>query len=413
MKRGCQARGVHRPADGRAAAVHHDRPHADGFHEDDVEQQVPQRVDVSITLPPSLMTVTLSRNWRIQPRASINTSAFSVAVSNGARSAECRGQHASPPGYDRSCGEVTNETFDCRSPPRTVNAWRCGVRAAMRGRKTPVRPLEPGEATCEDGRFRFLPRGQQTVSTATAIVMAAGKGIRMKSELPKVLVPVCGRPMIDYVLDALAAAGVTRTIVVVGYRADDVRRALAGRDRVEFALQAEQRGTGHAVMCCARAVAKRSGAVLVVAGDSPMMQPSSIRSLLAEFERMQPACLLGTGTKDNPRGLGRMVRDAGGRFVGIVEEKDATNEQKQIREVNLSCYVFNCPIWLSLGPDSPRQCPGRVLHHRLPGRAVGRGQGRAGLERPEACEALSINNLDELAAVETAMRAMGFGPRPR
>ena len=81
-----------------------------------------------------------------------------------------------------------------------------------------------------------------------AVVMAAGKGTRMKSELPKVLVPVCGRPMIDYVLDALEAAGIGKAVVIVGYRADDVRSALAGRPNVDFAVQAEQRGTGHAVM---------------------------------------------------------------------------------------------------------------------------------------------------------------------
>ena len=94
-----------------------------------------------------------------------------------------------------------------------------------------------------------------------AVVMAAGKGTRMKSELPKVLVPVCGRPMIDYVIDALEAAGVEQIVVVVGYRADDVRAALAARRNVVFALQAEQRGTGHAVMCAREHLAGHAGPV--------------------------------------------------------------------------------------------------------------------------------------------------------
>src|SRR5690349_6529173 len=114
--------------------------------------------------------------------------------------------------------------------------------------------------------------GRLPLSKHVAVVMAAGKGTRMESELPKVLVPVCGRPMIHYVLDALAAAGVDHTIVVVGYRAEDVRKSLAGRAGVSFALQAEQRGTGHAVMCAREELTGHDGAVLVVAGDSPMMQ---------------------------------------------------------------------------------------------------------------------------------------------
>ena len=119
-----------------------------------------------------------------------------------------------------------------------------------------------------------------------AIVMAAGKGTRMKSDLPKVLVEVCSRPMIEYVLDALDAAGIDHSIVVVGYRADDVRRQLAPRPRVSFALQAEQLGTGHAVMMCRDQLAEHDGPVLVVAGDSPIMQPDSIRELLSEFDRI-------------------------------------------------------------------------------------------------------------------------------
>jgi bifunctional UDP-N-acetylglucosamine pyrophosphorylase / glucosamine-1-phosphate N-acetyltransferase len=237
--------------------------------------------------------------------------------------------------------------------------------------------------------------------------MAAGKGTRMKSELPKVLVPVCGRPMIDYVLDALARAGVSRTIVVVGYRAEDVRQALAGRKWVDFALQAEQRGTGHAVMSAREHLAGHDGAVLVVAGDSPLMQSDSLAELLAEFERSRPACILGTGTKDDPAGLGRIVRDAAGRFTGIVEEKDATPLQKQIREVNLSCYIFNCRDLLDAleaircdnaqGEYYLTDCPGALL-------AMGRDVRALNVLKP--CEALSINNMDELAAAEAEMRAL-------
>src|SRR6056297_3833513 len=114
-----------------------------------------------------------------------------------------------------------------------------------------------------------------------AVVLAAGKGTRMKSDLPKVLCPVVGRPMIHFVLDALEKAGVSRKIVVVGYRADAVQDELSERqDDVEFVLQSEQLGTGHAVQMCRAALQDQSGPTIVVAGDSPLIQASSLKKLL-------------------------------------------------------------------------------------------------------------------------------------
>ena len=175
-----------------------------------------------------------------------------------------------------------------------------------------------------------------------AVVLAAGKGTRMKSDLPKVLFEVCGRPLIEFVLDALDAAGIGRVVVVVGYRADEVRRRLAGRDNLVFVEQTEQLGTGHAVMVCRPVLETHRGPVVIVTGDSPLTQAASLRKLLAEFERGRPACVLGTLSRSDPQGLGRIVRDSQGNFSGIVEEKDATEEQRKICEVNMSTYVFDC-----------------------------------------------------------------------
>src|SRR6478672_2156871 len=147
---------------------------------------------------------------------------------------------------------------------------------------------------------------------AVAVVLAAGLGTRMKSELPKVLIPVLGRPMIEYVLDALSVAGISRMIVVVGYRAEDVQKRLAGRVGIKFALQSERLGTGHAVKMAAPLLSNHRGPVIVVAGDSPLLQASSLRKLLDHFARHQPACLLGTLHKPDPQGLGRIVRDSTG-----------------------------------------------------------------------------------------------------
>ncbi|MBI3836388.1 MAG: NTP transferase domain-containing protein [Planctomycetia bacterium] len=250
-------------------------------------------------------------------------------------------------------------------------------------------------------------KGPRTLTITLAVVMAAGKGTRMKSELPKVLVPVRGRPMIDYVLDALEAAGVDRSIVVVGYRANNVRQALVGRRNIVFALQAEQRGTGHAVMSCRDYLANHDGPVLVVAGDSPMMQCDSIRKLFAEFQRSRPACLLGTATKADPHGLGRIVRDAAGRFSSIVEEKDATPEQKKIQEVNLSCYLFNChDLLAALDQIRDDNSQGEYYLTDCPGALLADGKDVRALNVLMPCEALSINSMEELAIVAQTMQEM-------
>lgn len=242
-----------------------------------------------------------------------------------------------------------------------------------------------------------------------AIVLAAGRGTRMKSDLPKVMFPVLGRPMIHWVLDALEAAGIARSIVVVGYRAELVREELLQRSGIEFALQEQQLGTGHAVQMCRDHLELHTGPVLVVAGDSPLIQTSSIRKLLREFAANDFACLLGTLEKDDPRGLGRIVRDGQGRFAAIVEERDATENQKQIREVNMSTYLFQTQDLLeALSNLGNANAQGEYYLTDCP--ALLRQQGRRVDARPvlEACEALSINTIDELGAVEAKMKQMGY-----
>lgn len=239
-----------------------------------------------------------------------------------------------------------------------------------------------------------------------AIILAAGKGTRMKSELPKVLVPVAGRPMVRYVIDALRAAGVDRIVVVVGYRADLVRAELAGLPGIEFADQTEQLGTGHAVMMCRDQLASHDGPVVVVAGDSPMLQADSIATLLAEATANRTACLLGTVRRNDPTGYGRILRNAAGDFTGIVEEKDATPEQRAIQEINVSTYVFNAKELLSAldelrADNSQREyyitdCPAILLSA---------GKPVAALDVLKPCEALSINSPEELAQVEVVMKS--------
>lgn len=252
----------------------------------------------------------------------------------------------------------------------------------------------------------------ETASAPMAVVLAAGKGTRMKSDLPKVLVPVAGRPMIRYVVDGLRSAGVGRIVVVVGYQADLVKEELADEDGVEFALQAEQLGTGHAVMMARDALAQANGPVVIVAGDSPMLQASSIATLLDEFGQTRPACLLGTAHRDDPTGLGRVVRDGEGRFVGIVEHKDCTPEQLAVTEVNMSTYLFDArELLTSLEELTTDNAQGEYYITDCPGLLLSKGKDVRALAALQPCEALSINTPDDLAAVEAELARMNESPR--
>jgi len=184
------------------------------------------------------------------------------------------------------------------------------------------------------------------MSHVLAVILAAGKSTRMKSDIPKVLHPICGRPMIEYVLDAARAAGADRLVVIVGHRADLVKAALQHHPDVEFAEQTEQKGTGHAVMMAADALSSHSGATLILAGDTPLLQGRSLKSLLDTREQTQAACVIGTAETQNNDGLGRIVRSPDGRFERIVEQKDATPEQRRITEINTGCYAFSTPLLL-------------------------------------------------------------------
>jgi len=239
-----------------------------------------------------------------------------------------------------------------------------------------------------------------------AIVMAAGKGTRMKSELPKVLFPVCGRPMIEFVLDALEQAGIDRIIAVVGYRSNLVRSTLAHRKNLEYAEQTEQLGTGHAVMMCREQLQSHTGPVMVVAGDCPMIQVDSIQKLFESYtESDPPACILGTAHKENPFGLGRIVRTTSGEFSGIVEEKDATEEQKKITEVNMSYYVFHSSDLLdALTHLKTDNSQGEYYITDTP--LVLKRQGKKVLALPvlKPIESLGINTIDELKIVEATIQ---------
>ena len=243
------------------------------------------------------------------------------------------------------------------------------------------------------------------MAATVSVVLAAGKSTRMKSALPKVLHEVCGRPMIEYVLDAARAAGVTRQVVIVGHEAEKVKQALAAHRDVEFALQSEQKGTGHAVMMCRENLAGHDGPVLVLTGDAPLMRPESFTALLDEFTAQQAACVIGTAETEHNHGLGRIVRDAAGNFLKIVEQKDGTPAELAIREINVGCYVFDCrALFAALDEIKPNNQQKEYYLTDCAAILKGKGLPVVASKKLDIIEALGVNTRSELVKVHRALQ---------
>jgi bifunctional UDP-N-acetylglucosamine pyrophosphorylase/glucosamine-1-phosphate N-acetyltransferase len=176
-----------------------------------------------------------------------------------------------------------------------------------------------------------------------AIILAAGKGTRMKSDRAKVLHPVAGRPMLLHVLDRLEALRLEKICVVVGHQADEVRATLSGHD-VCCVLQKEQLGTAHAVLQAREALKDFTGTVVILNGDTPLLTEETLRRLLAEHENKAAPLTFLTSLFFDPTGYGRIVRDGDGMPLRIVEEKDATPEERKIREINAGVYAAKAPF---------------------------------------------------------------------
>jgi bifunctional UDP-N-acetylglucosamine pyrophosphorylase/glucosamine-1-phosphate N-acetyltransferase len=174
-----------------------------------------------------------------------------------------------------------------------------------------------------------------------AIILSAGISSRMSTKLPKVLLKVCGRPMLAYVLDACRGVGVKKIYVVVGFGAEQVKKKFESADDIVWVRQDEQKGTAHAVLCCREYLDGFDGQTLVLCGDGPLIRADTLRTILKKHEAENAAATLATAILDDPTGYGRVCRDADGNITAIVEHNDCTSEQRQIKEVNPSYYVFD------------------------------------------------------------------------
>lgn len=173
----------------------------------------------------------------------------------------------------------------------------------------------------------------------TSVILAAGMGTRMKSKMPKILHKVCGKPLSKWVIDASKAAGADKVCAVVGHKAETVKEVLG--DVCEFALQAEQKGTGHAVMQAIDVIKNSKGEVVILNGDTPLITAETINKAIEYHKNNGNQATVITAILDDATGYGRIVRDNDGSVLKIVEQKDASEEEKKINEVNSGMYVFD------------------------------------------------------------------------
>ncbi len=243
----------------------------------------------------------------------------------------------------------------------------------------------------------------------SGVVLAAGLGKRMQSDLPKVLHPALGRPLVLHVLDQLKPLHPARVVVVVGHREEMVREALQGRT-VHFVTQSPQLGTGHAVQMAWPEVEQGPETILIVAGDMPLVRTATLKRLLERHAQDVNAVTFLSGELDDPAGYGRVVRDRRGDFQKIVEEKDALPAERKIDEVNSGVYCFSRKslvdaLGLLRADNSQKEY---YLTDAL-GLLKGRGMRVGIVQTSDPRELFGVNTPEQLAQVEETLRAWGEG----
>ncbi len=236
-----------------------------------------------------------------------------------------------------------------------------------------------------------------------AVILAAGQGTRMKSERPKVLHPIGGRPMLLRAVQTAEQVGANRLVVVVGHQAEAVVQAVGGR--AETALQAQQLGTGHAVLQAADQLRGACDLVLVTYADMPLLRPETLQRLIDAQRANAEGCLaMLTVTLPDPRGFGRIVRTADGSVAAIVEEAECTPEQRAIRELNAGVYAFDAAwLWEALPRIQPKS-KGEYYLTDLVEMAVAEGRRVVGVEASDPDEVIGINTRVHLAEAEAILR---------
>ena len=243
------------------------------------------------------------------------------------------------------------------------------------------------------------------MESLASIVLAAGKGTRMKSALIKVLHPAAGAPMIAWPVAAARDAGSDRIVLVIGHQANAVQGAFRGAPDILCAMQEEQLGTGHAVACALDALQGFRGTVLILCGDTPLLRSETLKSMLAYHHENRAAVTVLTALMDDPYGYGRVIRDSSGRVTRIVEQKDADPEEQEIREINSGIYCMDSDFLFGnirgIGNDNAQ---GEYYLTDLLAIAVRKGLTCLALPTADADEIMGVNDRVQLAEASRILR---------
>lgn len=243
------------------------------------------------------------------------------------------------------------------------------------------------------------------MSERIAIILAAGQSTRMNTRQPKVLHEVCGRPMLEWVIEACRDAGVTRHLVVVGYGKEQIIELYKGTPDVEFVEQAQQRGTGHAVMCCREQLQGFSGQTLVLCGDAPLIRTDTLKVLIGKHIEENSAVTLATADMPDPTGYGRIIRDGYGNIQGIVEHNDCDEKQRLITEVNPGYFCFQTPLLLeALDQITPNNVKNEYYLTDALHILLHEGHKATAVTAVAAEDAMGVNSRQQLAVVGKIMQ---------
>ncbi|TGV30361.1 UDP-N-acetylglucosamine diphosphorylase/glucosamine-1-phosphate N-acetyltransferase, partial [Mesorhizobium sp. M00.F.Ca.ET.186.01.1.1] len=241
------------------------------------------------------------------------------------------------------------------------------------------------------------------MSKIHAVVLAAGQGTRMKSKLYKVLHPVCGKPMVQHVVDTMVSMQVEDIVVVVGHGADVVRAKLG--EGVTYALQEEQLGTAHAVSQAAPFLQDKEGTTFLLYGDVPLLSEQTLSALLTYHEEQQAAATVLTAVLPDPTGYGRIVRNEAGEVLRIVEHKDATEAERAVQEINTGIYCYdNRKLWKALAEVKNDNAQGEYYVTDVVGILREAGEKVVAYEAVDPEETMGVNDRVQLSEAEAYMR---------